>query len=121
MNEKLKALGMNIVMVVLFLALGPGLFYYGTSTLVSGPGTEVTCGGKVMHEGDVCRETRHGSSVGTQSYREKRDEQNGFMSRFGWPIIALIISAVVLLGGFMILWAAVIKKRQGGPSAPAGP
>lgn len=120
MNDKLKELGLNIFMVVLFLVLGPGLFYYGASTLVSGASIQVTCGGKVMHEGDVCRERSHGRSVGARSYREQRDDQNGFMNRIGWPVVGLIVGSAVLFFGFFVLWAK-IKGRRGGPSAPAGP
>lgn len=120
MNEKLKSLGMNVFIIVLFLALGPGLLYYGASTLVSGPSSEVRCAGEVMHDGQVCQQTRHGSKVGAKSYTEQRDEQNSFMNRIGWPIIALIVSSVVLFVGFIVL-RAMIKTRRAGPSAPAGP
>jgi hypothetical protein len=120
MSEKLKSFGTNILIVVFLLALGPGLFYYGASTLVSGPDSEVRCGGRIMHDGDVCRETRRGSPVGTKSYRAKRDEQNSFMNRVGWPVVALIFSSFVLLGSLFIL-RGIIKARRRGPGAPAGP
>ncbi len=118
MNDKLKSLAMKVFMVVLFLALGPGLFFYGAHTLIAGPGSEVRCGGEVMHDGQVCRETSHGSTVG-RSYTEQRDEQNSFMNRFGYPIVALILGSVVLLVGGRVFWLSA-QRRRGRPGAPAG-
>ncbi len=118
MNDKLKSLAMKVFLVVLFLALGPGLFFYGAHTLIAGPGSEVRCGSEVMHDGQVCRETSHGSTVG-RSYTEQRDEQNSFMNRFGYPVIALIVGSVVLVSAGLILWAAA-QKRRGHPGSPAG-
>lgn len=121
MNEKLKSLAFNLLLVVIFVALGPGMLVGGLYQLVAGPGNEVKCSGEVMHEGDVCRETRNGSPVGAKSYSEQRDEQNSFMSRVGWPVIEVIFGSLVTLGvGFLFVRSARSKRRRG-PSAPAGP
>jgi hypothetical protein len=121
MVDKLKSLATNLLIVAIVVALGPGMLAGGVYQLVTGPSNEVKCNGEVMHDGDVCRETRNGSPVGAKSYSEQRDEQNSFMNRIGWPLIEVIFgSLVTLVVGFLFV-RAVQGNRRRGPSAPAGP
>lgn len=118
MNEKVKSLAVNLLLVVIFVALGPGMLVGGVYQLVAGPGNEVKCNGELMHKNDVCRETSNGSPMGAKSYSEQRDEQNSFMNRIGWPVIEVIIGFLVILAvGFFF----VLARRRRRPSAPAGP
>jgi hypothetical protein len=120
MKDKLSSLVGILLVAAIFFGLGPGCAYYGIHKLVAGPDKEVTCGGQVMHSGDICRETRNGSSVGASSYTEQRNSQNSTMNRTVMPIISAVIGAGVTLVGLFVLWQ-LITSRRGKPQTPEGP
>jgi hypothetical protein len=119
MKDKLSSLLGILIIAGIFFGLGPGCAYYGIHKLVAGPDKQVTCGGQVMHDGDICRETRNGSQVGENSYTEQRGAQNSTMNRIVMPIISAVIGVGVSLIGLFVLWQLVTKR--GRPQAPGGP
>jgi hypothetical protein len=120
MKDKLSTLAGMVILVALFLWFGPGCTYYGVHKLVAGPDKEVTCGSAVMHEGDVCRETRNGSPAGATSYSEQQKEQTSFWNRIMMPVLSTVIGGAITLVGLFVVWT-ILSSRRRRPQAPAGP
>ena len=111
----------TVILAVLaaLLWIGPGCTAYGIHGLVAGPGTEVKCGTAVMHDGDICGETRNGSSAGAKSYTEQRDDQNSFANRWAWPTVAVVMGGGITIAEIYVLWSTSQKRRR--PETPQAP
>jgi len=84
----------KIFSIILFLVMGLFLFGFGVAMLIE---DDVSCGGKVMSEGDECVQYKDGVEVGTNSLAEQRasDQRYGygglvvgvaFLATGGWQI-----------------------------------
>jgi hypothetical protein len=65
------------------MAVIGGFIMFGATGVFAGGGEdEITCGGQVMHPGDVCDETRPGGVRDTFSYEERVAESEAIAKNF---------------------------------------
>jgi hypothetical protein len=93
-----------ITMIIGIFLLGAGLVSQGSA---------VTCGGKVMRQGDTC--VSIGSGGGSRGY----DEQKSKNERNGW--IELGIGALMAVGGGVWLVSEIRGRRRAANTAPPTP
>ncbi|WP_157514161.1 hypothetical protein [Nocardia concava] len=86
------------------VVLGIFLIFMGISQLNK---TDVTCGGQVMHSGDQCRETKHGSTTAVRDYGEQKSDN----TTTGWGGIGL--GALFLVGGGVMLVSRLNRSGAG--------
>ena len=55
------------------------------------PGSEVKCGGRTMHEGDVCETTRNGSTTRNSFSEQKASDQQKAYLTLGFGVVALVV------------------------------
>jgi hypothetical protein len=100
----------KILGIVILLALGGFMVLGGIGQTTT---DEVTCGGEVMVPGDICQETRGGS---TTEYTY--DEQKASDRSSGWVLVG--IGGVLLAAGLASGVAAVVGRNRRSPApAPA--
>ena len=97
-----------IAAAVLLLVVGFGAVGFSVHRFVAGPSKDVTCGGEVMRQGDLCKETRNGSTVDTKSYSEEKTAQESL----GGPVVALVVGIVLLLVGVLRLRPMWRRRRE---------
>ena len=84
-----------MLLFLLMLVGGIGIFIFGVHRFVAGPDKEVTCSGRVMQPGDLCHHYRNGSLTDTKTYDQEKSDQGSI----GTPIAAVIIGPLMAVGG----------------------
>lgn len=103
----------NILYGIVSVIMGVGLLIGGFSSLSS---SEVTCGDRVMHQGQQCDHvSRHGTTSTNDYATEKSNGRNS-------GIFLLILGPLMAVGGAVLAYKGLNERRNAQPQvAVAGP
>jgi hypothetical protein len=92
----------TIVQLLVVLALGGGLVFYGVQQLNS---DQVDCGGQRMSHGDVCTSTSNGKTTHRNIDQQRSQGRQG-------DYIGIGFGALILLVGGALVWGGARNRRQ---------
>ena len=99
----------SIVGLLIALAIGGGLMFYGINQITSGT---VSCGGQAMTRGDTCVATKNGSTT-----RRTYDEQKGQGKQGNY--IGIGFGGLIVLGAVFFTVAGA-RARRAATAPPTG-
>jgi hypothetical protein len=107
------------------LALVAGIVLLSIASTAARDNT-IRCGSEIMGPGDVCEESRAGSTVDTKTYEEMKESHDAsrrfFESGGRWAMVA--VGALLTIGGIIGITRVRRRRRtnpdQGAPPVPAG-
>jgi hypothetical protein len=97
----------SIVGLLVTLAIGGGLMFYGINQITSGT---VSCGGQTMSPGDTCQVTSNGSTS------ERTYEQQKGAGKQG-DYIGIGVGVLVIAGAVFFTVAGARNRRRSAPQA----